>query len=69
MTHYLEVNDSATGDLLDLVPFCSDYCHYWYCHTNGVEYQGWNGCHEHPHDDKCAECGVVIPGVESLVDC
>jgi hypothetical protein len=69
MSHYLEINDTATGDLLDVIIFCSDYCHYWFCHENNVEYGGWNGCHELPYDDKCAECGAVIHGVEAMAEC
>ena len=67
MSHYLSITDSATGDLLDIVPFCSDYCHFWYCHENRIEYEGWNGCHEHDHDEVCAECGTVLPGLLSQV--
>jgi len=51
------------------VPFCSDGCHYWYCRENGLEYEGWNGCHEHPYADECRECGTLIQGVEEAVAC
>lgn len=67
MSHYLLITDTATGDLLDLIPFCSDYCHYWYCHENGIEYEGWNGCHESEFDQQCAECGTLIKGVSEWV--
>jgi hypothetical protein len=69
MSHYYFITDTLTGDLLDALPFCSDYCHYWYCHQNGLEYEGWNGCHEHPYDDECRECGTLIKGLEQAVAC
>jgi endogenous inhibitor of DNA gyrase (YacG/DUF329 family) len=64
MTHYHETND-GTGDLVDLIPFCSDGCHQNWCDENSKNYEGWNGCHEHDHDEKCASCGRIIPGIET----
>lgn len=64
MAHYKEINDTLTGDLLDVLVFCSDFCHYGWCEENKVEYQGWNGCHELEFDDNCAQCHESIHGVE-----
>jgi hypothetical protein len=67
MTHYYEINDRE-GQLVDLVPFCSDWCHEQWCRDNGRSYEGWNGAHEHPYNDECVNCEAVIVGVESFVD-
>lgn len=61
MSHYYEVRDGR-GDLVDLVSFCSDWCHQAWCRETGNEYQGWNGCHEHEYREDCASCGEVMPG-------
>ena len=55
------VEDEA-GELVDVIPFCSDYCHRGYCAREGVEYNGWNGCHETEQDEVCAYCDEVIEG-------
>ena len=65
MTHYHEINDTH-GDLIDLIAFCSDWCHQQWCTQNEVEYQGWNGCHEHPYDDKCQNCEADIDGLVTI---
>ena len=65
--HYHELDDDQ-GDLVDLVTLCSDWCHRCWCDGNDAIYGGWNGCHELEFQDSCAQCGVVIPGVELDVD-
>jgi hypothetical protein len=62
MAHYHEIIDRR-GDIIDLVVFCSDYCHEQWCIDHEVEYQGWNGCHEHPYDDRCYNCEAEIHGL------
>lgn len=58
--HYIE---DPTGQLVDLVPFCSDNCHREWCATNEESYQGWNGCQEgSDYVEFCAQCGVVAGG-------
>jgi hypothetical protein len=58
--HYHAVEDDD-GDLLTLVPFCSDSCHRSWCHDNGATYGGWNGCQEGSGSGEwCAECGVIV---------
>lgn len=61
MAHYYEHEDK-NGDLIDLTAFCSDWCHQNWCRRNGMEYQGWNGCHESPYDYTCAECEQECEG-------
>jgi hypothetical protein len=63
--HYIE---GATGDLIDLVPFCSDDCHRSWCADTGEEYI-WNGCHEGAdYPEYCAQCGVYAGGTPEC-DC
>jgi hypothetical protein len=60
--HYYPIKD-ATGDLVDLVPFCSDSCHRDWCNDHGAEYGGWNGCQEGgDYAEFCAQCGVFAGG-------
>lgn len=61
MSHYLHIEKD--GELVDLIPFCSDWCHRSYCSAYGVKYDGWNGCHENsdtPED--CFYCDEPIHG-------
>jgi hypothetical protein len=54
--HYHFVEDTH-GNLVDLIPFCSDYCHQEWCYENAIPYGGWNGCHEDPYyEELCARC-------------
>jgi hypothetical protein len=62
MSHYFPIED-VEGNLVDVVPFCSDWCHWNWCDQNGKRYGGWNGCHEHDHTEVCANCGWVMPGL------
>lgn len=68
MAHYHEVNDTRTGDLLDLIVFCSDWCHRQWCQETANTYEGWNGCHELEFTDWCANCGEPVPGVKGAWD-
>ena len=54
--HFIE---DGSGDLVDLLEFCSDFCHR---DCMGEEYQGWNGCHESEFDSACGWCGSKIHG-------
>ena len=47
--HLHHIEDSS-GDLVDLLEFCSDYCHR---DCMGEDYQGWNGCNESEFDTAC----------------
>ena len=65
MPHIHEIDDLA-GDLVDLHYFRNDWCHRAWCLESGVNYAGWNGCHELISDDivPCHQCGNelnVIP--------
>ena len=69
MAHIRQIHDD-TGDLVDLVYFCSDYCNRgWHPEgitDHGVEpYGGWHGCHEIESDEICAGCEDVIEGYDS----
>ena len=61
--HYIE---DERGEILDIVPLCSDSCNREY---SGRDYAGWSGCHELEHTDYCANCGVVLPGFEDACEC
>lgn len=63
--HEMIVEDER-GDVVDLLPFCSDSCHRAYA---GERYAGWNGANELEHTDYCAACGVVIPCDDGTCDC
>jgi hypothetical protein len=66
--HYHHVEDDG-GDVVDLVPFCCDSCHRDYCRENGLEYGGWNGCHEGSDSAEfCANCGTYAGGAADC-DC
>ena len=56
--HLHHIEDSS-GDLVDLLEFCSDYCHR---DCLGDDYQGWSGCHESEFDTSCGHCGAKIHG-------
>jgi hypothetical protein len=58
---HLHTIEDERGDLVEVVPFCSDACNRDYC---GDDYQGWSGCHEADVTLYCASCGVAIPGLE-----
>jgi len=56
--HYRTVEQD--GDVVDLIPFCTDWCNRDYCLEHNLEYQGWNGCHELTRDEKCAKCDKIL---------
>jgi hypothetical protein len=57
--HYHEIND-VSGDLEDLIPFCSDSCHVEWCTRKRVPYDGWNGAHDDSDvNEYCFNCGVI----------
>ncbi|KKM23519.1 hypothetical protein LCGC14_1614390 [marine sediment metagenome] len=58
--HYHYIEDS-NGDLVDLIPYCSDTCHRL---DQGDSYQGWNGCHESQSSERCTYCDDPIRGIE-----
>lgn len=58
MTHYHYIEDD--GELVDLIPFCSDSCHREHM---SLAYDGWNGCHEGGDSAEfCAHCGAFAGG-------
>jgi len=60
--HYHYVEDSR-GDVVDLIPFCSDSCHRDYCQEHGLAYGGWSGCQEGGDSPEyCAACGTYAGG-------
>ena len=60
--HYHMIEDD-TGDLVDIVHFCSDACHRQWCEDNDEKYGGWNGCNEGSDSvEFCDNCGVVAGG-------
>ncbi len=61
--HYHTIEDRY-GNLVGLIPFCSDACNRAYCNEHDdIEYQGWNGCQEgSDYVEFCAQCGVVAGG-------
>tara|TARA_Y100000310_G_scaffold48876_1_gene45191 strand:- start:3641 stop:3856 length:216 start_codon:yes stop_codon:yes gene_type:complete len=67
--HYIE---DEQGDVVDILPYCSDHCHR---EGEGTDYKGWNGGFRLIHikvifiqkyDQECANCGDLIPGLETL---
>lgn len=68
--HYVEILDEAGLDLVDAVPACGESCAMAYCEQHGIEYAGWNGCHEGAdYPEYCGYCGTrVSVGLESECD-
>ena len=56
--HYIE---DETGDVVDHVVFCSDYCHKQHMDE---KYRGWNGCNEISTTEPCVECGRTVEGLD-----
>ena len=58
--HYIE---DASGDIVDYMVFCSDFCH---CEKVGSQYQGWNGCHELDLTQFCEGigCSEIVRGLD-----
>lgn len=66
--HYYFIED-CHGELVALVPFCSDSCHRQWCNDNGVEYLGWNGAHENGDSaEYCHCCGVIAGASEECCE-
>jgi hypothetical protein len=63
MAHYHFINDTS-GDLIDSVTFCSDWCHNSWCQRTGNQYGGWNGCHELEFSTPCVNCGGMVEGIQ-----
>jgi len=64
--HYIEDHN---GNVVDIIPFCSDSCHLSYCAEHAdLTYDGWNGCHGGGDAEEfCANCGVICGGY--VCDC
>ena len=56
--HYVE---DETGDVVDHLVFCSDYCHKQHMDE---KYRGWNGCNEISTTEPCVECGSTVEGLD-----
>jgi len=63
MAHLHPVEDDR-GDLIDVIVFCSDYCHRQYDRENDLSYGGWYGCMEIPVSEPCAYCEQTVWGVD-----
>jgi hypothetical protein len=70
MSHIHDVDDLETGDIIDRHWFCSDSCHQFWCRAAGVNYGGWNGCHELVSDTPvpCYHCGDALNVVPDVGD-
>ena len=61
ITVHQHLIEDETGDIVDAMYFCSDFCHRDYltiCHRDN--YNGWNGCNEVMAPEWCANCGDQI---------
>lgn len=56
LSAHLCLIEDDKGDLVDVIVFCSDWCHRDYCNSHGMSYDGWNGCHEMDAPQQCANC-------------
>lgn len=54
--HYVE---DSHGDVVDYIIFCSHFCQ-----LAQFPNDKWNGCHEIPLNEPCAECGEIVEGIE-----
>lgn len=61
--HYHQVDDDQ-GDLVDLIPFCSDSCHRQWCYDTDTKYDGWDGAHENEWNETCKSCGFLLKGYD-----
>ena len=65
ITVHQHLIEDATGDVVDAVYYCGDYCHQDHrafvakSFTNN-DYGGWNGCNEVMAPQWCANCGDQI---------
>ena len=65
--HYVMI-DNSEGDLIEAIPVCSESCGRQYCSDIGLDYGGFNGCHELEFDGLCGSCNSVIVGVSGAYD-
>jgi hypothetical protein len=65
MMHYLYI-EANNGDVSDIIAVCSDHCARRYADLNGIEYRGWNGCHELEFAMLCEYCDTIMPGTEGV---
>lgn len=57
---HIHVITDQRGDMIDVIPFCSDSCHRDWCELTDTPYEGWDGAHESPdYNSYCAACGVI----------
>lgn len=63
MAHIHRIEDSH-GDLVDLIYFCSDWCHQSWCDKTLKAYDGWDGCHELQTSQPCEWCQDTIEGYD-----
>jgi len=61
---HIHREEDATGDLVDIVEFCGDWCHRQWCSDHDKPYDGWDGCHEASTSNLCVECGTFIEGLD-----
>lgn len=54
MAHVYELRN-IDDELVDIVVFCSDFCHQDWAKRNTKNYEGWNGCHE-VNETQCGNC-------------
>jgi hypothetical protein len=60
MAHLHFIEDDS-GDVVDHLVFCSDYCHKQHMDE---KYRGWNGCNEISTTEPCVECGRTVEGLD-----
>jgi len=52
--------NASNGDLIDIIPLCSDSCHLDYDRDRGLKYEGVSVDYDPPDDNTyCAQCGVI----------
>ena len=54
---HLHLWEDERGDVVDASTFCGDWCHRQFLRLRGIEYGGWNGCHEMDAPQYCDHCG------------
>jgi len=61
---HIHIVENGDGNVVDVIPFCSDSCHRAYCAAHAdLPYGGWNGCNDGGDSvEFCAQCGVVAGG-------
>ena len=61
---HIHAVENGAGNVVDVIPFCSDACQREYCRSHpDIEYDGWHGSQEGGDSvEYCASCGVVCWG-------